>query len=271
MNLGWFLSVVDRVSGYAFGDFSKALEMAKKNAHALTWHPSLITKRSVSYFEDLLNNESRMCQNVLRSLPNEMRKNFMNSVLSFMRMREREIKIESECVFDRLKLVPFKDPIQIRRDNYFISKIFSIYDEMPKPLQLTRIGFTDSIKNDETVLVTLRKNDKDGEIVGFAKGGPLENYTLRKEISDENFGQKNTIFLEPVALKMGYWGFNGGSQLRELFYKEARERNYKFLTSFGLRDVIRDRVSKESAEFVRLFDPEHWDYYRVNLLKNFKN
>ena len=70
---------------------------------------------------------------------------------------------------------------------------------------------------------------------------------------------------------MGYWGFSGGSHLRDLFYKEAREKNYKFLTSFGLRDVIRERVSKESAEFVTLFDPEHWDYYRVNLLKKFKN
>jgi hypothetical protein len=271
MNLGWFLSIVDRVSGYALGDFSKALDMAKKNAHALTWHPSLITKRSVSYFEDLLNNESRMCQSVLRSLPNEMRKNFMNSVISFMRMREKEIKIESECVFDRLKLVPCKDSIKTRRDNKFISKIFSIYDELPKPLQFTRIGFTESISNEETIFVTLRINDKGGEIVGFAKGGPLENYNLREEISDENFGQKNTIFLEPIALKMGYWGFSGGSHLRDLFYKEARERNYKFLTSFGLRDVIRERVSKESAEFVRLFDPEHWDYYRVNLLKKFKN
>lgn len=271
MNLGWFLSIVDRVSGYALGDFSKALDMAKKNAHALTWHPSLITKRSVAYFEDLLNNESRMCQSVLRSLPNEMRKNFMNSVISFMRMREKEIKIESECVFDRLKLVPCKDSIKTRRDNKFISKIFSIYDELPKPLQFTRIGFTDSICNEETIFVTLRINDNGGEIVGFAKGGPLENYNLREEISDENFGQKNTIFLEPIALKMGYWGFRGGSHLRDLFYKEARERNYKFLTSFGLRDVIRERVSKESAEFVRLFDPEHWDYYRVNLLKKFKN
>ncbi len=271
MNLGWFLSIVDRVSGYALGDFSKALDMAKKNAHALTWHPSLITKRSVLYFEDLLNNESRMCQSVLRSLPNEMRKNFMNSVISFMRMREKEIKIESECVFDRLKLVPCKDSIKTRRDNKFISKIFSIYDELPKPLQFTRIGFTESISNEETIFVTLRINDNGGEIVGFAKGGPLENYNLREEISDENFGQKNTIFLEPIALKMGYWGFSGGSHLRDLFYKEARERNYKFLTSFGLRDVIRERVSKESAEFVRLFDPEHWDYYRVNLLKKFKN
>lgn len=271
MNLGWFLSVIDRVSGYALGDFSKALEMAKKNAHALTWHPSLITQRSVSYFEDLLNKESKMCQNVLRSLPNEMRKNFMNSVLSFMRMREKEIKITSECVFDRLKLVPCIDSIKTREDNNFISKIFSIYDEMPKPLQLTRIGFTDSVKNDETIFVTLRLNDNDGEIIGFAKGGPLEKYNLRKEISDVNFGQKNTIFLEPIVIKMGYWGFGGGSQLRDLFYKEARERNYKLLTSFGLRDVIRERVSKESAEFVTLFDPEHWDYYRVNLLKKFKN
>jgi len=48
--LGWFLSIADRVSGYALGDFLKAMELAKKNAHALAWHPSLIVQRSVSYF-----------------------------------------------------------------------------------------------------------------------------------------------------------------------------------------------------------------------------
>ena len=55
MRLGWFLSIVDRISGYALGDFTKGMEMAKKNAHALAWHPSLIAQRSVAYFEDLLN------------------------------------------------------------------------------------------------------------------------------------------------------------------------------------------------------------------------
>ncbi|MDH3766272.1 MAG: hypothetical protein OER82_10765 [Nitrosopumilus sp.] len=105
MRLGWFLSIVDRVSGYALGDFSKALEMAKKNAHALTWHPSLITQRSVSYFEDLLNNESNMCQLVLHSLPNEMRRNFMNTVISFIKLREKELRIQNECILDRLKLI----------------------------------------------------------------------------------------------------------------------------------------------------------------------
>lgn len=29
MDIGWYLTVVDRISGYALGDFSKAMEMAK--------------------------------------------------------------------------------------------------------------------------------------------------------------------------------------------------------------------------------------------------
>ena len=62
--LGWYLSIVDRVSGYALGDFLKAMEMAKMNAHALAWHPSLIVQRSVSYFEQLMNTETEMLQRV---------------------------------------------------------------------------------------------------------------------------------------------------------------------------------------------------------------
>jgi len=265
MKLGWFLSIVDRVSGYALGDFSKALEMAKKNAHALTWHPSLITQRSVAYFEDLLNNESNMCQLVLRSLPTQMRKNFMNAVISFLKLREKELRIQNDCLLDHLKLVPNIDSLEKRNNNEFIRKIFSIYDEMPKPLQFTRIGFTDSIKKENTIFVTIRIGDNEGEIVGFAKGGPLEGYSLPKEVSDENYGKSNTVFLEPISLKMGYWGLGGGSELRNLFYKMAKLNDYKYLTSFGLRDVIRERVSTENADFVTLFDPEHWDYYRITL------
>ena len=265
MRLGWFLSITDRVSGYALGDFSKALEIAKKNAHALTWHPSLITQRSVAYFEDLLNNESNMCQSVLRLLPNEMRKNFMNVVISFMRMREKELKIQTEYISDKLKLIAKDESVEKRRTSDFISKIFSIYDELPKPLQFARVGFTDSIKNNKTIFVTIRTGNDDGEIIGFAKGGPLENYSLRKEVSDENYGKSNTIFLEPISIRMGFWGLGGGSKLRNLFYDQARTKGYEYLTSFGLRDVIRERISSENAEFVTLFDPEHWDYYRVKL------
>ena len=264
MRLGWLLSIADRVSGYALGDFSKALEIAKKNAHALTWHPSLITQRSVAYFEDLLNNESNMCQSILRSLPTLMRKNFMNAVISFIKLREKELRIQSECILDQLELLSNIDPVE-KRDNDFIKKIFSIYDELPKPIQFTRIGFTDSVKNDKTIFVSLRVGDIKGDIVGFAKGGPLEGYSLPKEVDDENYGKSNTIFLEPISLKMGYWGLGGGSELRNMFYEKAKSHGYKYLTSFGLRDVIRERISTENAEFVTLFDPEHWDYYRITL------
>ena len=52
------MSVVDRISGYALGDFTKAMEMAKMNAHALAWRPSIIIRTAVAYFEDILNKES---------------------------------------------------------------------------------------------------------------------------------------------------------------------------------------------------------------------
>ncbi len=266
MRLGWFLSIVDRVSGYALGDFSRAMDMAKMNAHALAWHPSLIVQRSVSYFEQLLNTETEMLQRVLKSLPKEMRKNFMDNVLSFLKLREREIQIQAEHFYENLRLVPVIEKMSTRQDPKFIKALHSIYCELPKPLQFEKEKFEESIKNPEIILNTLRIADCTGEIVGFAKGGPLETYQLRPEIRDENYGLYNTIFLEPLGLKVGYWGMHGGSEMRHLFTMQAHAKKFKYLTSFALRDVVRRRVeSHENAQFVTLFDPERWDYYRIEL------
>ena len=38
------------------------MEMAKMNAHASGWHPALIVRRSVSFFEDMLNNDAELCE-----------------------------------------------------------------------------------------------------------------------------------------------------------------------------------------------------------------
>lgn len=266
MRLGWFLSIVDRVSGYALGNFSRAMEMAKMNAHALAWHPSLIVQRSVGYFEQLLNSESEMLQRVLKSLPKEMRKNFMDNVLSFMKLREQEIQIQGNYIYENLRLVPVIEKMGTRQDPKFIKTLYSIYEELPKPLQFEKEHFNESIKNPEIILNTLRVSDCEGEIIGFAKGGPLELYKLRPEIRDENYGLYNTAFLEPLALKMGYWGLHGGSEMRHLFTMQAHAKKFKYLTSFALRDVVRKRMeSHENAEFVTLFDPERWDYYRIQL------
>jgi len=265
LKLGWFLSIVDRISGYALGDFSKAMEMAKMNAHALAWSPSLIVRSSVAYFEELLNKETDMCQSVLRSLPKHMRKNFFDTVLAFMNLRQQEISIHANYTYNNLKLVPNIEKIQTREDPEFIKTLWAIYQELPRPLQFEKDYFEESIKNPEIILNTLRLNDCSGEIIGFAKGGPLELYKLRPEIKDENYGLYNTVFLEPLALKMGYWGLRGGSEMRHMFIMQAHSKKFKYLTSFALRDVIRSRVDKEGAEFVTLFDPERWDYYRIKL------
>ncbi|HET8719658.1 MAG TPA: hypothetical protein VFM64_01530, partial [Candidatus Nitrosotenuis sp.] len=266
MRLGWLLSVIDRISGYSLGDFANAMDMAKKNAHALAWHPSLIVKRSVAYFEDLLNDEAEMCDTVLRALPKHMRKNFMGVVTGFLNLRQQEIKIQSDYLYENLRLVPKIESMKIRNDPNYVNTLLEIYNELPTPLQIDKEHFGNTIKDTNTILNTLRLGNSDGPIIGFAKGGPLENYQLRQEIIDPNYGKGNTIFLEPIALKMGYWGLQGGSEMRHLFTMQAHSMNYKFLTSFALRNVIQRRIeNNEKAEFVTRFDPERWDYYRIEL------
>ena len=265
MDMGWYLSVVDRISGYALGDFSKAMEMAKMNAHALAWRPSLIVRSSVAYFEEILNKETDMSKTILKSLPKQMRKNFFDTVLSFMKIRQQEIRIQADYSYENLKLIPTIENMAMRKDENFKDALYDIFLELPRPLQFEKEKFKESLEDPQTILNTLRLNGKDGEIVGFSKGGPLEKYKLREEIRDENYGLGNTIFLEPLALKMGYWGLKGGSEMRHLFIMQAHSMKFRFLTSFALRDVIRTRITKEQAEFVTLFDPERWDYYRIKI------
>jgi len=265
MEMGWYLSVVDRISGYALGDFSKAMMMAKMNAHALAWRPSLIVRSAVAYFEELLNKETDMTKEVLKVLSKEMRKNFFDTVLSFMRIRQQEISIQANYAYENLKLVPTIESMTTREDPNFIQTLHDIFMELPTPLQFQKEKFEESVKDSQVIINTLRLNNKDGEIIGFSKGGPLENYNLREEIRDENYGLRNTIFLEPIALKMGYWGLKGGSEMRHMFIMQSHSMKYKYLTSFALRDVIRARIDKEQAEFVTMFDPERWDYYRIKI------
>jgi hypothetical protein len=182
-----------------------------------------------------------------------------------MRIRQQEVTIQADYAYENLKLIPTIENQKQQADPEFIQTLFDIFLELPKPLQFGKENFKKSIMEPETIINTLRLNDSNGEIVGFSKGGPLEKYQLREEIRDENYGLKNTIFLEPLALKMGYWGLRGGSEMRHMFIMQAHAMKYKYLTSFALRDVIKARIDKEDAEFVALFDPERWDYYRIKL------
>ncbi len=181
-----------------------------------------------------------------------------------MRIRQQEITIQADCAYKNLRLVPTIESMPTRNDPDFINSLHEIMLELPRPLQFLD-KFEESIKDSETIITTLRLNNKKGEIVGYAKGGALENYNLREEVRDENYGLGNTVFLEPIAVKMGYWGLKGGSEMRHMFVMQAHAKKFKYLTSFALRDVIQSRIEREQAEFVAKFDPERWDYYRIRI------
>ena len=265
MEMGRYLSVVDRISGYVLGDFTKAIKMAKMNAHALGWAPSVIFRRGVGYFEELLNNESAMIESILGVLPKDMRMNFFDTVLSFMKIRQQEISIQADHMYENLTLVPTIECMVTRNNSEFIKNLKELFLELPTPLQFESEKFEESVMNPNVLLNTLRINGRGGKIVGYAKGGPLEAYKLREEITDDNFGKYNTIFLEPIALRIGYWGMKGGSSMRHMFVLQAHSMKYEYLTSFALREVIESRIGKERAEFVKQFDPERWDYYRIRI------
>jgi hypothetical protein len=263
-NLGWFLSVADRIGAYALGDFLDAMDLAKRNVHSLGWNPEYLVRRSVVYFEKLLDEEKVMTDKVMRSIPKPMRKTFVDNVLGFMKIREKELKVMADIVYDRLELIPKHEKNKI--DNNIANRLFDIYDELPDSLQFTKKSFFESLHAPKTILVTLRLASKSGKIIGFAKGGPLENYNLGDRIKDKNKGKHNTIFLEPIALEMGYWGQGGGPNTRKLFTKIAKEKGFEYLTSLQHRDVIQKRIDrKDPVEFVQKLNPERLDYFRVKL------
>jgi hypothetical protein len=105
-------------------------------------------------------------------------------------------------------------------------------------------------------------------IVGFAKGGPLKNYHLRRGTYDVNLGKNNTAYMECISIKPGYWGAKGGHLLRVEFLKQAKHRGYTFATSYVHRNVIAHRIKEgENIEIVQKYDPDELDYYRIDLRK----
>lgn len=287
--LGWLLSVCERMAGYALGDFEHAKTLARRNAHALGWHPSFINEESVKYFS-ALKEEREMTQAVLRYLPEEYRNNFYNNVESFREAWEDENKTRS---YIRRKEVSLVCNVERSSKNGIPSEIedaiLDIYQELHVPLQLDRSQFLRSLHDHNTILITLKIRESsgfinandgsvsyyndvpgsvDGKIVGYVKGGPLENYTLRRGTHDENWGNHNTAYMEWICIKPGYWGEAGGHELRSNFLREAKINGFEFVTGYVHRSVIAKRIDRgEAIQIVQKYDPDKLDYYRLDLNK----
>lgn len=295
--LGWLLSVCERMAGYALGDYEHAKTLARRNAHALGWHPSFINEESVKYFSTL-KEEKEMTQGVLRCLPEQYKKNFYNNVESFREAWEDENKTRSSIRKKELSLVC---NVENTSDKGLSSEtrdaILKIYQELRVPLQLDKTQFVRSLHDRNAILITLKikegpsissggnasssrpgyysnfdTNNEDvsdsDKIVGYVKGGPLENYTLRRGTHDENWGERNTAYMEWICIKPGYWGEAGGHELRTNFLREAKISGFKFVTGYVHRSVIVKRINRgESIQIVQKYDPDKLDYYRLDLNK----
>ncbi|MFQ5920405.1 MAG: hypothetical protein ACE5JV_00105 [Nitrososphaerales archaeon] len=273
--LGWFLSVAERVAGYALGDFERAVELAERNAHALGWHPSVINIESVQYF-DILDEEKEMVEVVLGGAPEEYRKRFEDNVAKFREAYRKEMEIRDSVLSKKVSLTRRVEVIGPAEAGTVVSgrdddpnleeHMLGLYTLLPPPIRVNKDKFRKSLALRDTLLVTLRINGNRGTVVGYAKGGPLESYKLRRGTVDKNMGRKNTIYLEPMSIQPGYWGANGGHMLRGAFLSEAKKRGYRFLSAYAHRNVIERRMERgEPIATVCKYDPDRLDYYRLDL------
>jgi len=263
-NLGWFLSVAERVAGYALGGFDHSKDLARRNAHALGWHPSVINERSVKYF-DFLEGEKEMFDRVMQGVPQEYRKTFYENAESFREswIMEQELR---DLVKNHLLIMSVVEKCGTNLEPYIQESIFRIFKEQLIPVPVGEEIFRKSLCANDSILVTLRINDKVGDIIGFAKGGPLEKYSLRRGTYDQNIGKGTTAYLEGISIRQGYWGETGGHLLRMQFLNEAVKHGYRLVTGYAHRDVVIQRIKRgERIEIVQKYDPDKLDYYRADL------
>jgi hypothetical protein len=273
--LGWFLSVSERIAGYALGDLKHCMELARANAHALGWHPSRIHEESVKYFS-ILKEEKQMFERVLYSVPDDYKKNFFENIAAFKEAWMKEIDIRNSIRRNKIGLISMVEEIKVKEDYrresldpHIQESVIDIYRELHLPIGIKdKERFAKSLTHKDTILITLRVKDDhtSRQIVGYVKGGPLENYQLRRGTHDKNFGERNTAYMEWISIKPGFWGETGGHALRMEFLKEAKRRGYLYISSYVHRNVIQQRIKRgEYIEVVQRYDPDKLDYYRMDL------
>ena len=277
-DLGWFLSVSERIAGYALGDFKHSMILARTNAHALGWHPSRIYEESVKYFS-ALKEERRMFEYVLKGIPSQYKMAFFDNMANFRNIWAKEIDIRDSIRKNKITLVPVVENIynKDKKQNGehllphpSIEPVMNIFKELHIPVDINNEArFRRSFKWNDTILITLRVKDAQKpheEIVGYVKGAALENYQLRHGTHDENIGKVNTAYMEWTGIKTGFWGENGGHILRSEFLREAKRLGYTYVSSYVHRDVIQHRINRgENIEIIQKYDPDKLDYYRAYL------
>ena len=263
-DLGWFLSICDRIASYCMNDFEYSKKLARLNAHAMGWHPSVINEQSVKYFTSL-KEEKNMLDFVMTGIPENYTRNLYNNISEFRHAWENEVTVKNSIRRNDVNLISVIEKCGKSMDLTLKNSIIKLYEEFYDPVILEK-AFKRTLDDNEAILISLRTNTGKGDVVGYVKGGSLEKYSLRRGTVDVNYGKKNTAYMEWIKIKPAYWGETGGHLLRSKFLHESKQHGFQFVSSYVHRDVIISRQSKgETIEIVQKYDPDKLDYYRIKL------
>src|SRR5829696_739807 len=167
-DLGWFLSVSERIAGYALGGFERSMELARTNAHALGWHPSRINEESVKYFS-ILKEEKKMFERVLYAVPDGYKKNFFDNVAAFKKAWLKEMEIRNSIRRGKINLTTVIEKIEGQDGLQTATResVLDIYRESHVPIGIkSEKRFRMSLNRNDTILITLRVKEEDGGASG---------------------------------------------------------------------------------------------------------
>ena len=189
IELGWFLSMCDRLAGYCLGNFEYSQELARLNAHAMAWHPSVINQRSVVYFTEL-KAERNMLDRVLMAIPENFKKNFYDNVAGFRQAWENEVQIRAMLRRKEMNLVIEVEGTGDLMDPDLITSVTKLYTEIPAPISPNEKDFNRSFLTNKTILITLRTNDQDGYYSWLCEGRTSREIQASKRYSGCEFREK---------------------------------------------------------------------------------
>ena len=111
-----------------------------------------------------------MFERVLNGVPQEYKKNFSDNVMAFRKAWAKEVEIRSSIKNKQLDLITVVEGTHTSNSN-MMESVLNIHKESPAPMTTSVKKFKKSLSDRDTILITLRLNNKDGEIVGYANGG----------------------------------------------------------------------------------------------------
>lgn len=142
----------------------------------------------------------------------------------------------------------------------------------PEEMQSTEHDLKDTFKDHDSINYILEENN---QIIGYVCAAPLEKkeYKHYKGVKeDENYGQKNTLYVESIAIRPENQSLKALKTLTDEFLSEAKKQGYKHLTHHTrtknkLAETIMKKIgaTKISSHHNWFGFGETFDYLRITL------